>query len=53
MDCPRTGKAAASGLRPTQPSSERDVESGGDLAILASGDGIDPSLVGRPCAALS
>jgi len=38
---------AASLLRETQPTRERDVESRGDLAILAASDGIDPPLVGR------
>ena len=51
MYCPGVGEPEASGLRETEPTSERDVESRGDLAILAASDGIDPRLVGRPCTA--
>src|SRR5258706_10625698 len=51
MYCSGVNEPAVSRLRETEPASDRDVESRGDLAILAASDGIDPRLVGRPCTA--
>jgi len=51
MYCSGVDQPAASRLRKTQLTGERDVESRGDLAVLPPSDGIDPRLVGRPCTA--
>src|SRR5258705_9780109 len=51
MYCSGVDESAASGLGEAEPSSQGDVESRGDLAILPASDGIDPRLVGRPCTA--